>query len=77
VTDEKNRATRDTPPEGPEDHSYIWDTLKKAERSWRVTGPIVAIAENWKALAGVAVVVAWFNRPEILAAFQVILGGGK
>ena len=49
----------------------------RVEKLWMIGGPLVAIAQNWKALATVTVVVAWLNRPGILAAIKTLLGVDK
>lgn len=42
--------------------------------AWLYIGPLHAIASNWKALAIIAGLVAWFNRPGILEAIRTLLG---
>lgn len=68
--------TKSGPPEHDEDWVHIRRGVHKAHQSWLITGPLVAVAQNWKALAIVAGVVAWLNKPGILAALKTIFGGG-
>ena len=67
---------RETP---PEDHEWpgIWEALEKAEKGWIITGPVHAVVTNWKALAVVAGVVAWVNRPGIMEALSTLVGVPK
>ena len=49
----------------------------RADQTWLISRPIVAIVSNWKALVIALVVIAWLNRPEIMEALQVIAGVAK
>lgn len=70
---------RKTPPENENDWGYIWGgahgghDVKKSP----IFKLIIALEKNWKAAAFVVVFVAWVNRPEIVAAIQVLAGGAK
>lgn len=41
---------------------------------WPIVRPIHAVVTNWKALALVVGIVAYLNRPEIIAALRVLAG---
>lgn len=51
--------------------------FKRVDALWSTFGPITGVARNWKFWLGMAGILAWLNRPEIMAALQVILGGGQ
>lgn len=67
---------RRTPPDDDE-WPGVWAALEKAEKGWLITGPVHAVVSNWKAIAVVLAVIAWFSKPEIIAAFRIIVGGGQ
>ena len=78
MSDEKNLLKRKEPPQTEDEWAYLIDGIEKAHLGWIVTGPIVAVVKNWKALLAIVVVIAWINTPEIIAAFKAIAGiGGK
>ena len=66
---------RTTPPETPDEWAFIWRGAERANDAWTITGPIVAIVRNWKTWATCLGLLLWFNRPDVLAALQVIMGG--
>lgn len=76
MTKEEDDAIRRDEPEGDE-WSYLWQGAQRGHQSWKVVGPIHAVVTNWKAIAAVVAFVAWLNKPEIVAALDVLLGGGK
>ncbi|MEY1555337.1 hypothetical protein AB3Y40_06845 [Yoonia sp. R2331] len=61
----------------PEDHEWpgIWEALEKSNKGWIITGPIHAVATNWKALLVIAGIVLWINSPELVAYLRAVLGG--
>lgn len=74
MADEDDPSKRSTAPKNASDWSYLWDGASKGRQAWPVTGPIIAVVRNWKALAVVGVLVVWFNRPEIISAISTLLG---
>ena len=72
---ETGRTTPPTDDEWP----HIWKKLERADslssKAWVIVGPVYAVVTNWKAIAIIVAGVAWLNRPEILAAIAVLVGG--
>jgi hypothetical protein len=66
---------RDKPPKTPEDWGYLWDGARKGHDLHPIFGPIAALVRNWKAMAGVAALVAAFNAPTIREAILLLIGG--
>lgn len=71
----KEPLNRGGPPETDEHWAWLYDGASKGHKGWSIVGPIFAVVTNWKALAAIFAVVAFFNRPEIAAAVQVLIGG--
>ena len=69
-----DKFNRTTP---PEDHEWpiVYSAIEKANKAWIVVGPIHAIVTNWKFLLGAIAAAAWINRPEIVSALSVLIGG--
>lgn len=68
---------RKTPPENEEEHAYLWDSADKAQKAWRITGPVYAVVSNWKAGVAVIAFVVWLNSPEVVPALKALLGVAK
>jgi len=69
-------AIRRDAPEGDE-WQYLWLGAQRGHKAWMIVGPVHAVVTNWKLILGALAFVAWINRPEILAALDVLTGGGK
>lgn len=71
---------RRTPPETDEEWAEWWEAHHQAKRMWIAGGRImVAVVENWMAVAVIsAVVTIIYNRGELAALLAVAkeLGGG-
>ena len=68
-------TARKTPPESAEEWAYLWRGAHRANVSWPIVGPIYAFGANWKAWAIGIVFLLWINRPEVLAALSLMVGG--
>ena len=62
------------PPDTPESWQRLHRAAWRADQTWLISRPIVAVVSNWKALAAIVVILAWINRPEIIAAIKTIVG---
>lgn len=51
-------------------HRAAW----RADQTWPISKPVVAVFSNWKAIIFVMVAIAWLNKPEIVAALTVLTG---
>lgn len=71
---DKHDPYRRDPPKEDEWH-HIWQAIDKAHKGWVVTGPIYAAVTNWKAWLAITAFIVWMNRPEIIAALSVLIGG--
>lgn len=67
-------ATKDTPPETPEDWAYLWRAARWSHDARPVIGPVVALVKNWKFAVGVVAFVAWLNSPKLFAAIEAAVG---
>ena len=77
AADEDLKIHRNEPPHEGEDWQRLHRAAWRADQTWLISRPIVAIASNWKALVGLGILIAWANRPDIMAAFQVLMGVPK
>lgn len=75
--DEDGIAENKDAPTTPEEWRVIRSGSDKAHKSWVIVGPIYAVVVNWKALAIVASIVVYLNRPDIIAAIQAFSRAGK
>ena len=75
--DEDSIAANHEPPKTAEEWRVIRAGVDKSHKAWVIVGPIHAVVTNWKALAIVAAVVVWINRPDIVTALQLLTGAGK
>lgn len=65
---------RDDPLTG-EELQKVRLTVERVDDADPIIRPVVAVVKNWKAwLVGLAFFV-WINRPEIISALSVLLGG--
>jgi hypothetical protein len=75
--EDDDKITRGTPPEGPDDWHFLWQGASKGHKSWEITGPIYQVVKSWKFWLAVVGGVVWLNRPEIIMALRVLIGGDK
>lgn len=68
-------VTRTKPPETADEWAYLWRGAHRANVSWPIVGPVHAFVTNWKAWMIGVLFLLWINRPEVLAAITLILGG--
>ena len=66
---------RKTPPESPEEWAYIWRGAQRGNLSWVIAKPVYAFVTNWKAMAAGLLFLIWINRPEVIAALSMMMGG--
>jgi hypothetical protein len=66
---------RKTPPDLPSEWAYLWKGAQLAHAAWPIVRPIHAFVTNWKAVAAGVIFLVWVNRPEIIAALSVLVGG--
>jgi hypothetical protein len=74
---EDDFAGRKTPPETPEEWAYVWRGVQRGHSSWVIAKPVYAFVTNWKALAAGLIFLVWINRPEVIAALSMLIGGGE
>ena len=55
----------------------VWEALERANKTWVITAPIVAIVSNWRAIAVVAAITLALNGQQILAILEAYLGKGQ
>ena len=67
---------RREPPETETEWQRLHRAAYRADQTWLISRPIVAVVTNWRALAIIAAVLVWVNKPEIVGAIQVLLGKG-
>ena len=75
--DDKNPLKRREQPKDADEWAYVIEGIEKAHLSWIVTGPIVAIVKNWKALLIIVAVILAINSPRILEAIEALAGVTK
>jgi len=59
----------------PEERQQARLAIERMDRGWRVLGPIDAALSSWKAWALAVAFVVWLNRPDIVAALSLLVGG--
>lgn len=57
---------RKTPPETEDEHAYIWDSAEKAQKAWRIAGPIHAAVTNWRGWATIGGIFVAVNGNKIV-----------
>lgn len=68
-----NPSDRRTPPETPDEWAYLWDGTRKAHEGWPVTGALVAVFRNWKAIGFGIGIGLLAGGERLLAALGVIV----
>lgn len=68
---------RKTPPETEEEHAFIWDSADKAQKAWKIAGPIHAAVTNWKGWAVMVAVFGALNSNKIIQSVIDFLEGLK
>jgi len=66
---------------GPPADETAWQKMHRAadraDQTWLVSKPIVAVVGNWRALAVIMAIVLYLNNPKIIAALRVLAGEGQ
>ena len=75
MSDDKDPTHRSTPPQDDE-WGFLWKAADRANKAWLITGPIYAVASNWKALAAIGAIVVWWNSPKAAAVIAALIGAG-
>ena len=50
-------------------------TIERMDRAWRFLAPVDAALSSWKAWLFAVAFVVWINRPDIIAALSLLIGG--
>ena len=74
---EDNDLINGQPFDDPKERQRIRTSADRADKTWLIIGPLHAVVSNWRALAVILALIAWFNRPEIANAVAVLIGAGK
>lgn len=64
-------------PESEEEWQKLHRAVYRADRTWIVTGPQVALVTNWRAWVFAISLFALLRRSEVIALLDMISGAGK
>lgn len=61
------------PKDPPDEWERVHRAVDRSERSWPITGPIVAAVGNWKAWGVMLAIFAFFRGPEVVGLIKTFL----
>lgn len=74
ATDDDLNIHRSEAPRDEDEWRRIHRAAWRADQTWPISKPIVAVFSNWRAICVVVVAIAWLNKPEIVAALTTLAG---
>ena len=77
MNNEDYRHYPKVPPETEEDWQRLHQAAERANKTWIVTGPMVAFVTNWKAWLVMLGFVALMRRSEVIAVVDLLTGVAK